>query len=41
MLHFWKKKFAKDENYRTVRDHCYYTSKYRAINIIIKQNSNV
>ena len=24
------KKFAKDKNYRKVRDHCHYTGKYRS-----------
>ena len=32
MLHLWKKilkKFADDEIYREVRDHCHFTGKYR------------
>ena len=32
MLHFGKrlsKRFAKDKNYRKVRDHCHFTGKYR------------
>ena len=31
MLYLWKNntKFAKDKNYRKVRDHCHHTGKYR------------
>ena len=32
LLYLWNKilkKFAKDKNYRKVRDHCHYTGKYR------------
>ena len=29
MLYLWKKKLSKSINYRKLRDHCYYTGKYR------------
>ena len=36
------KKFAKDKNYRKVRDHCHYTGKYRGTaNIICDLQFNV